>query len=276
MNVFVSIDMEGVAGVAHGEHVRRGSDDYPTCRKLMAAEANAAVDGAVAAGATRIVVNDAHGDMRNLAAEDIDERAELLVGSPKVPHGMMQGIGPAFDVALFVGYHARAGTEAAILDHSYAGAVILDLRVNGEQWGEAELNAALAGSFGVPVGMVSGDNQVCAQVSERLPGTRTVVVKQALGRSNALSAHPSRARQSIRDGAQAATEAAAAGSLQPFTPPGPFHLEVDVVTTGMADVASIVPGATRRGPRTIAFEAPDVATLVRARSTITTMAASVL
>lgn len=272
MDVFISIDMEGVAGVVHGEQVRRGSDDYPACRELMEQEANAAIEGAFAGGATRVVVNDAHGDMRNLRAAEIDPRADLLIGSPKVPYGMMQGINPGFGVALFIGYHARAGTAGAILDHSYAGAVILDIRVNGASWGEAQLNATLAGGYGVPVGLVTGDDKTCAQVRETLVGAETVAVKQAFSRASALGLHPLRARDAIRDAARAAIASAARGELAPFCPPSPFRLEVDVVTSGMADMASIMPGLSRTGPRTLAFEAVDVETLVRARMSISTLA----
>ncbi len=111
-NVFVSIDMEGIAGIAHLKQVWRGSDDFPASRELMTGEANAAVAGAFDGGATGVVVNDSHGDMYNLLAEKMDPRAELLIGSPK-PLSMMQGFGAEFDVALFIGYHAGAGTQAA-------------------------------------------------------------------------------------------------------------------------------------------------------------------
>src|SRR6266487_1187222 len=149
--VFISVDMEGIAGVAHLRQVWRGSDDYPAARLLMTGEANAAVEGAFAAGATRVVVNDSHGDMENLLPEEMDPRAELLIGSPKA-WSIMQGFGPEFDVALFVGYHARAGTEAAVLDHTYSGRLLYDVRLGGNPVDEAELNAALAGTYGVPVG----------------------------------------------------------------------------------------------------------------------------
>jgi D-amino peptidase len=122
-NVFISIDMEGIAGIAHLQQVWRGSDDFPASRLLMTREANAAVAGAFDGGATGVVVNDSHGDMYNLLAEEMDPRAELLIGSPK-SWSMMQGFGPDFDVALFIGYHASAGTEGAVLDHTYSGRLL--------------------------------------------------------------------------------------------------------------------------------------------------------
>src|SRR5438093_9903836 len=182
MEVFISIDMEGVAGIAHIRQVMRGTDDYPLARELMTQEANAAVAGSFAGGATRVVVNDSHGDMTNLLPDRMDPRAELTIGSPKVPHSMMTGIGSNFGVALFLGYHAGAGTEAAVLDHTYAGRLFTEVPVNGEPWTEADLNGALAGLHGVPVGLVIGDDKCCQQAAKRLPAVRTLVVKPARGR----------------------------------------------------------------------------------------------
>src|SRR2546422_554602 len=147
--------MEGIAGIAHLQQVMRGSGDFERSRALMTGEANAAVAGAFDGGAKGALVNDSHGDMYNLLPEELDPRAELVLGSPKVPGSMMQGFGPEFGVALFVGYHAAAGTEAAVLDHTYAGRGLYDVRVGGESWTEAELNAALAGTDGAPGGMVT-------------------------------------------------------------------------------------------------------------------------
>lgn len=255
MDVYISIDMEGVAGIAHLQQVMRGSGDFDRSRALMAGEANAAIEGAFDAGAASVVVNDSHGDMYNLLAEDVDPRAELVLGSPKVPGSMMQGFGPEFGVALFLGYHAAAGTEGAVLDHTYAGRVLYDVRVNGESWTEAELNAALAGTDGVPVGLVTGDDKLCAVVSKRLPGVRTVEVKQGMGRNVARSIHPSRARELIRGTAAEAVRGA--GELEPYRPPGPYVLEADVLNTAIADLCSLVPGVERTAPRTLRFETPD-------------------
>src|SRR5437870_2060598 len=136
-NVFVSIDMEGIAGISTLQQVWRGSDDFPASRRLMTLEANAAVEGAFQGGASSVVVNDSHGDMYNLLPEELDPRAELLIGGPKV-WSMMQGFGADFDIALFIGYHAAAGTEGAVLDHTYAGRLLYEVRLNGEAVTEAE------------------------------------------------------------------------------------------------------------------------------------------
>src|SRR5256712_8151877 len=156
MHVYISVDMGGIAGVVHE------SEPDPTTpglaaesgrfRRLMTAEANAAVEGALAAGAPRVLVNDSHWFMRNLLAEELHQAAELVSGDPK-PRSMVQDIDGGFDAALFIGYHARAGTRNAILDHTYADR-IHDVRLNGKPVGELGLNAALAGrarGAGAPV-----------------------------------------------------------------------------------------------------------------------------
>jgi len=253
-NVFISIDMEGIAGIAHLRQVWRGTDDFPAARELMTGEANAAVAGAFDGGATSVVVNDSHGDMYNLLPEKLDPRAELIIGSPKTL-SMMQGFGPDFDVALFIGYHAAAGTQAAVLDHTYSGRLIYEVRLNGEPATEAELNAAFAGTHGVPVGLVSGDDKACAQAAKRLPGIRTVVVKEGYGRNVAKSMHPQAAREAIRRGASETVSAR--GELTAYRPDPPFVVEADVANTSAADLCGLAPGTERVGPRTVRFETQD-------------------
>jgi D-amino peptidase len=255
-DVFISIDMEGIAGVAHLQQVMRGTDDFAASRHLMTGEANAAIAGAFDGGASGVVVNDSHGDMYNLLAEELDPRAELVIGSPKVL-SMMQGFGPGFGVALFVGYHAAAGTQAAVLDHTYSGRLLYEVRLNGEPATEAELNAAFAGTFGVPVGLVTGDDKICAAAEKRLPGLRTVVVKEAYGRNVAKSLHPSVAREAIQKTAAEVVRAATAGELSVFLPDKPFTLEADVANTSAADLCALAPGTDRTGPRTVRFQADD-------------------
>jgi D-amino peptidase len=254
-DVFISIDMEGIAGIAHRQQVTRGMGDYAVGRELMTKEANAAIDGAFQGGAASVVVNDSHGDMFNLLQEELDPRAELILGSPKVPLSMMQGFGPDFDVALFIGYHASAGTEAAVLDHTYYGRILWDVRINGESQTEASLNAAVAGGMGVPVGLVTGDDKACAQAEKQLPGVRTVVVKQAFGRGVARSLHPQEARDLIQK--TSAEVVRDPSQFQPYRPEPPFVLEANVLNTGIADLCSLAPGVERTGPRTLRFETDD-------------------
>ncbi len=203
MRVYVSVDMEGIAGVVHESQTDPTDPacavEYGRFRCLMTAEANAAIEGALAAGAKNVVVNDSHWFMRNLLAEELHEAAELVSGDPK-PHSMMQGIEAGFDAALFIGYHARAGTRNAILDHTYADR-IHEVRLNGKPVGELGLNAAFAGAHGVPVALVSGDSALATEAKDLLgDDVAAVVVKQAVSRHAAQSVAPAAACQLIRDG----------------------------------------------------------------------------
>ena len=258
VRVYISVDMEGIAGVVH-EAQTDPSDpacaaEYARFRRLMTAEANAAVEGAVAAGATRVLVNDSHWFMRNLLAEELHQAAELVAGDPK-PRSMVQGIDEpeGFDAALFVGYHARAGTRNAILDHTYADR-IYEVRLNGKPVGELGINAALAGVSGVPVALVSGDSALAAEAKDLLgDGVSTVIVKEAVSRHAARSVAPAVACRMIRDEATRALQRKHA----PFVLPAPIALEVDFAQTIHADMAALCPGATRTAGRTVAFSHAD-------------------
>ncbi len=256
MDVFISIDMEGVAGVATREQCRRGADDYLQGRRLMTAEANAAIAGAVDGGAGRVVVRDAHGDMANLLPDELDARAELLHGSPS-PLSMMEGIEESdFEVALFVGYHAGAGIQEAVLAHTYSGASFADVRLDGHSVTEAELNALVAGAHGVPVGLVTGDDRICSVAAERFPGVRTAAVKAGRGFTLSRSKHPEVACDLIRRESEAAVRDA--GSLTPITPDGlgSLELEVDLTDLRRAELCAMPPGVQRSG-RTVTVTGQD-------------------
>ena len=268
MRVYVSVDMEGIAGVVHESQTDPTTPafaaEYGRFRRLMTAEANAAVEGAVAAGATRVVVNDSHWFMRNLLAEELHPSAELLSGDPK-PRSMVQGIDQgAFDAALFIGYHARAGTRNAILDHTYADR-IHEVRLNGKAVGELGLNAGLAGVHAVPVALVSGDSALAAEAKDLLgDGVATVIVKEAVSRHAAQSVAPAVACRMIREAVPRALERAHA----PFTLRPPVTLEVDFAMTIHADLAELCPGATRTAGRTVAFTHREYGEVFRAWRTL--------
>src|SRR3989454_11128937 len=192
--------MEGMAGVVHLHQVMRGMPEYERSCRLMTAETNAAVAGARRAGATRFLVNDSHGDMRNVLLDELDDGVELISGADK-PFSMGAGLDPTYEVAFFIGYHASAGTERAIMDHTYGGRTIYAVRVNGREQSEATLNAALAGTFGVRTGLITGDRATIDQAVVELPGIEAVVVKEALGRQAARSLHPLEACRRIEAGA---------------------------------------------------------------------------
>src|SRR2546421_9606567 len=274
VRVYISVDMEGIAGVVH-EAQTDPSDpacaaEYARFRRLMTAEANAAVEGAVAAGATRVLVNDSHWFMRNLLAEELHQAAELVAGDPK-PRSMVQGIDEpeGFDAALFVGYHARAGTRNAILDHTYADR-IYEVRLNGKPVGELGINAALAGGSGVPVALVSGDAALAAEAKDLLgDGVSTVIVKEAVSRHPAPRVAPALACRMIRDEVPRALQR----NHAPFSLRSPVTLEVDFAMTIHADMAELCPGATRTAGRTVAFTHDDYGEVFRAWRTLLNLSA---
>jgi D-amino peptidase len=250
MDVAISVDMEGVAGIATRQQTRPGGRDYQLARALMTAEANAAIAGAFDGGAASVVVNDSHGPMDNLLGEQLDPRADYVVGSPK-PATMMQEVTQATGVVLFVGYHAGASDQVGVLAHTYNSVSFADVRLNGRSVTEAELNALVAADQKVPVGLVTGDTAICAVADEALPGVVTVPVKTAIGYTAARSKHPSAARDAIRAGAQRAVAAAAAGSLRPAPVPDRLVIEVELRPHGAAELAARVPGTERLGARTV-------------------------
>jgi D-amino peptidase len=263
MRVYLSVDMEGIAGVVHEDQTdpieSRHAGEYNRFRRLMTNEANAAIAGALEAGATAVLVNDSHWLMRNLLAEELNPVAELMSGGPK-RLSMVEGIDGGSDAAMFIGYHARAGTRHATIDHTYTSRVY-EARINDQPVGELALNAAMAGVHGVPVALVSGD-QALAEEAKALLGheVETVVVKKAVGRFAARSVAPSVACQRIRAGAAAALKRQHA----PFTFKPPIRLEVDFIVTQMADMAELVPGSSRTGGRTVSYTGEDYREVFRA------------
>lgn len=262
MRVYISVDMEGVAGVVHVDQTRRSGHDYERARRWMTAEANAAAVGAFEAGASEVLINDSHGDMRNLVLEDLDRRCEVISGSLK-PLSMVEGTAARFDAALFVGYHAGAGSKAGILDHTYYGRVVARCRVGGRDFNETALNAAVCGAMGTPVVLVTGDTTVCAQAREVLGDVETIAVKEAITRYAARSILPEVACERIREGARKAVQRAERKEIKPFQPPPPHRLEIDFVNAACADAAELVPHTRRSGGTTCAYEAPDAHTVIQ-------------
>lgn len=265
MDVFISVALAGVAGVVGGDQVVAGGGDaHRRACRLMAGEANAAVAGACAAGATRVIVNDSHGRMTNLDPEELDPRAECSLGFPK-PFGMMAGIGPHIGAAVLVGYHGGAGAAPAILDHTVSAAAFRAVRLNGVRQTDTTLNAALAGHHGVPVAMLSGDEATCAEARAALgPELPTVATKAAFGSRAAFSLHPAVARQRIEGAVRDGLARVGGGVLRPYRPAPPYLLECDLTTTLVADYVSTMPGVERPAGRTVRFEHDDYPTVFRA------------
>lgn len=253
MKVYISVDMEGVAGVVSWSQVTPGTPEYEHARQWMIEEANAAILGAFEAGATEVVVNDSHNGMRNLLPHALHPKARLISGGLK-EHGMMAGIDSSFAAAMFVGYHASGGGYG-VLAHTWSTSVI-GVRLNGVAVGEWGLNAMMAGEFGVPIVMVTGDDCTCDEVRVGLAGpVETVIVKRALTKYAAESLPREEAVQAIRSGAMAAL--GPTREIPPYRPRNPVQIEVDLNATQLADSAAMVPKAERVGPLTVRYTADD-------------------
>lgn len=176
--VYISVDMEGISGINGPDQTSSGGAEYGRARRLMVEDANAAVRGAFAGGATEVLVNDSHGSQRNLLPEDLDPRARLISHTFK-RHGMMEGLDDSFDAVVFVGYHAKAGSPRGLFAHTGSGRVA-DLAVNGVSVGEGGMNALVAQWYGVPVIVVTGDDVAIAEQRATVPDVRGVVVKRAI------------------------------------------------------------------------------------------------
>lgn len=282
MRVYISVDMEGIGGISHPHPTDAKDTRYAASVALMVGETNAAIDGALAAGATDILVNDSHSSMYNLLPEDVHQAARVLQGEKawSMVAGALPGADgtPTFDVALFVGYHARAGHGRGTIAHTYSVRPI-ETRLDGRPTGEYGLNAMILGAWGIPVGLVSGDDALADEVADWLPWTERVVVKEADGTHSAISVHPTVARDRVRAGAEAAVHRAAPGARHPLRildVDRPVVIEVDYERGVVADHAAIVPGATRVGDRTVRFEAEDPVTAYRGFLAINRLAGAVV
>jgi D-amino peptidase len=254
--VFISADIEGVAGVVTNLQTSDTARQYQEGRELMTDEVNAAIAGAFDGGATDVTVCDSHAAMQNLVPARLDERAVLIRGAMR-DSLQMEGMDASFHAVFVTGTHARAGTAEAILDHTWNGAMIYNLRINGRAMNETELNALVAGRFGVPVVLVTGDEATIAQTRESLPKTVMAPVKRASGRGVAASLHPQEACRRIRQAAAEAVRTRA--QIPPVSVPNPMVMEIDYMRTDMAQTAALVPGVSRIGPRTIRAEGdPDM------------------
>jgi len=247
MKVYVSVDMEGVAGISDWEQCVAGGDDYAYGRDLLLGEVNAALDGAVAAGATELLINDSHSVMRNLPPAAIGHRARYLSGRFK-PQYMMQGLDETFDAVIFLGYHAAMETPG-ILSHTYNPRAIASVRIGGRPTGEAGLNALVAQHFGVPVTVITGDQYVGPEAEPFCPGIRAVQVKNSISRYAAEHRHPLDAQDLIRASVTEALRDLA--ELIAPTIAMPATIEIDFLSPDMAEQATWVRGVTRLDNRTV-------------------------
>ena len=257
MKILIAADMEGITGVVHWDQVMSNNPEYARFRRLMTGDVNAAVHGAFDAGADDVIVTDGHNRGMNILIEELDPRARLNSGTP-APLSMVQGVDDGVDGVFFVGYHARIGSQNAILEHTWSDERVANLLINGQPIGEIGLNAAVCGHFGVPVLMISGDQTACAEASALLQGIETAVVKRASGRMAAELLSPEDAQSLIQKAAYEAIHGLNEGSAPaPLHIPGPITLAVDLVHSEMADRGAFMPGVRRVGRR-IEYTAQDM------------------
>jgi len=258
------MDIEGVAGVVHGEEGSKGNAEYERARRLMTDEASAVVRGVLAADdSADVVVVDSHGPYRNIIPELLDERATLMRGKPRVG-GMMDGIDEDVDFAIFVGVHGKGGEGDSVLSHTFTGH-LLDIKVNGTSHGELGLNALLAGCYNVPVVMVAGDQHVLADARQLFgEGIQAIQTKHSRGAAAAEGIHPRRSCRLLEEAATAATRSWR--EAQALTDPGSVELTIEFDRPVFADLARLVDGCERLEGRKVRFQRetyPDAYRLLR-------------
>jgi D-amino peptidase len=261
--VFISVDMEGVAGVVVSEECSRtASDDYQYFRRLMSLEASAAAKGAFDAGASEVWVRDSHGSARNILPDLLDRRALLLRDWSGGPMVMMEGIDAAFDAVVFIGYHAKAGTPDATIEHTSSG-IVTDISINGVSLPEAGYNALMAGLHGVPVVFVAGDKAICDQARALFGEVETVAVKRGIGNA-ALCLHPEEACDRIRAGVEKAVRDRA--RFKPYRMKPPYTMVLKLKDEKVVNSGQFYPGTVRTGEWELTFKSDDLMEVIKAFS----------
>ncbi|MGB8951415.1 MAG: M55 family metallopeptidase [Candidatus Aminicenantales bacterium] len=263
LKVFISVDMEGISGIVTSEECSRAAgDDYGYFRKIMTQEANAAVEGALAAGAAEIWVRDSHGSARNILPDLLHKQAKLLrdwSGGPKI---MMDGIDGTFDAVVLIGYHAKAGTPDAIIEHTMSG-VVTDVTINGVSLPEAGINALIAGCYNVPVAFVAGDKAICDQAKNLFGEVETVAVKEGIGAA-ALCLHPEVAQEKIRAGVERALRNLS--QFKPYTMAPPYTMVLKLKDEKQIYNGQFYPGVQRTGDWELTYESNDLMEVIKAFS----------
>jgi D-amino peptidase len=262
--VLISVDMEGIAGLVNPEETSRSGQDYGYFRRIMSEEANAAVLGAFDAGASEVVVRDSHGSGRNILPDLLDPRARLIRDWSGGPLDMVEGIDESFAALVFIGYHARAGTADAVIDHTMSGNVT-DFAINGVSLPEAGINGLIAGLYGVPVVFVAGDQAICEQVTELFGNVATVAVKKGIGAASD-GLHPEEARARIRQGVAEAVRNH--GQYRPYTMTPPYTLVLKLKSEASIYNGSFFPGARRTGDWELTFTSDDLLQVIYAFNVI--------
>lgn len=257
MDIYITLDLEGVTTVTNLAQVRHGEPEFSATRTLMTEEINAAIDGALAGGAQEILVNEGHGKHRNVIPKELNQKARLLTGRNKLFH-LMHGVERGFDGMFMVGYHAGAGKRYGILGHTFHA---FNCTVNGRYMSEIGLCAALAGYHGVPTVLVTGDEESCRDALNLVPNMETVAVKEAVSAASAINLHPAVAQQQIREAAERALKRLP--EIKPFVIEPPLVMDIDLYSPLMGDMHDLIPGCLRTGDRSVRYESNDFVELFK-------------
>jgi D-amino peptidase len=255
MKVYISVDMEGVAGAVTPDQLLPTGFEYERFRGFMTAEALAAVQGARDAGATEFVVSDSHGNQENLLIEQFPPDVTIIRSSPR-PLGMMEGIDSTFAAAVFIGFHASTTSPAGVRAHTFSSAYLAAVQLNSVFMSEAGFNAAVAGAFGVPVVAISGDNIAVAEAQHMIGPIEGAVVKRAISFHSAATLTPQAAQALIREKVKAGVMRRA--ELHPYVVKAPIHLGLTFKNYRPAESLSYLPIVQRVNAHSIEFVGRDM------------------
>lgn len=255
LKVYISADMEGVAGVVSQEQLGPPGFEYERFREFMTGEVLAAIAGARDAGATEVVVSDSHGNGQNLLIDRLPADVTVIRSFPR-PLMMMQGLDSTFSAAVFIGYHASTTSPAGVRAHTISSATLAAVELNGVAMPEAGINAAIAGRFGVPVVMISGDDVAVDEAQRLLGAIEGAVVKRAISFHSAATLTPAAAQALIRQKVRAAV--ARRGDFKPYTVATPVRLDVTFKNYRPAELLAYLPGVQRTTAHAIRFTGADV------------------
>lgn len=258
INIYISFDLEGISGVSSWREMKKDSPSLGQIRKIATEEVNAVMKGLKKSGVEigEITINDAHAEGENLLIDQLERGVNLIKGTPR-KYYMIEGINEHYDIIFFIGYHAMAGTKAGGMDHTYSSATIYNVMINGRHVGEAEINAAVAGYYGIPLGLVSGDNLLIAEI-KRFFGKQveTVITKYGISRFAAKCRHPTDVQNELQIKATRAIKKIK--QLKPFRFKTPISAGIEVTNSLIGDAVEPLPGLKRVAARKFQFKSSDV------------------
>jgi D-amino peptidase len=259
--IFISIDMEGIAGAVTPNQISGTGIDYQRQRKIMTDELLAAIAGAREGGATEFVIADAHGDMQNILIEELPADVRLIRGSPR-PLMMMEGIqNGRYDGAIFIGYHSSASNPRGVRAHTFSSARISEVKLNGVPASEGSMNAALAAQYGVPVILATGDDAAVEELAPVIPGAETVAVKRNIGFHAAENLVPAEAQRQIRAAATKAVQKSA--QIKPAKAAQPVTIDLTFHFYRPAELLAYLPNVERTGARSVRWKSADMASAMK-------------